>query len=478
VTHTPHAWQLAAAEAYQHLGGVVVGLPPGAGKSYAAALIARECPRPLVIAPAAVIPQTRAMFEAYGVATADARHCAPAGRVAPVTKAAFASYTWLQRAEQADFFERFAPTDILMDEFHEVRNVGRNSAAKRLERYLIAHPAVRVGVFSASLVTDRLRDWAHGFTWALRGGARAAGIPPTRFGVEALEERYSEDPESYRAFLVRLGATPGVFLEVDGLPGYTGDVRVSLIEREPALTLPADWSLPDGYLLTSPAEASWVAKALAWGWWPKRTPRPSEAYLEARRAWSRVVQSVVATGAADTESQVRALRPEAYAAWWAVASAEPEGSEEVVWAEDQYLKGFLASQTFARPTIVWAYSRALQARVAALLACPHHGPGGIDQDGVRLDETRAPLVVASIEACHAGWNAQHFAHSLVLDPPSDPEVWRQLIGRTARQGQTSPVVTVEVVVNCAASRQSLRTAIERAKAVGKPNPILQLDGRV
>ena len=127
---------------------------------------------------------------------------------------------------------------------------------------------------------------------------------------------------------------------------------------------------------------------------------------------------------------------------------------------------------------MWADRRALQDRVAAAWDIPLHRELGYDADGVRLDETKEPLVVASIEACHQGLNAQQagFNHSLVLEPPSDPEVWRQLIGRTARQGQTSPVVTVDVVVNCRESEDALRGAIARAKLSGKPNPVLQLDG--
>lgn len=467
---TPHRWQIEASEAYQRLGGVAVDRLPGAGKTWAAALIAKQCRRPLFVGPASVLAQTRAMFREYGV---------PEGLVT------FASYTWLTRAEQHDFFERLQPSDILMDEFQKARGWA-NSARKRLERYLIPNPAVRVGIFSASLVTDRLRDFAYAFTLALRGHARRAGIPPTRAGVEALEARFEADPEAWTRFRQGLADIPGVFLDdpADSAGAYQGEVRVSLIEREPALVLPADWSLPDGYLLVSPAQAAEVSRMLAWGYWPRVTPRPSERYLDARRDWSRVVQSVIANGAADTELQVRSLRPEAYAAWAVVEAAEPVGEAEAVWETLDAIRDIDAHIDFRQgnqglgPTIVWCHHRALQARVAALLACPHHGPGGRDADGVRLDETRAPLVVASIEACHAGLNCQAFSHSLVLEPPSDPEVWRQLIGRTARQGQLSPCVSVEIVVNCSASRRALRTAIERARVSGKPNPIIQLEGKV
>lgn len=460
MSHTPHQWQSEAAEVYQRLGGVFCGMEPGAGKSWACALIAAQCVRPLVVAPASVLPQTRAMFDSYGVSGVE-----------------FRSYTWLTRAAHADYLERFAPTDIIMDEFHECRRIATNSATRRIERYLIAHPAVRVGVFSGSLVTDRLQDFSHGLTWALR---RRAPVPPTRAGVEMLAERFAADPAAWAEFQRRLASTEGVFLDSGGVGRYTGRVVVRVIRREPALTLPDTWELPDGYLLTSPAQAAEVSRLMAWGAWMRVTPRPSERYLAARRAWSHTVRGVIGTGAADTEFQVRALRPEAFAAYVDAEDAEPRGAEEAVWdgtaMKELYFWLLPRVKNTGTPTIVWADRRPLQGAAADLLNCPLHRERGLDADGVRLDETRAPLVVASIEACHQGMNAQAFNHNLVLEPPSDPEVWRQLIGRTARQGQMSPVVTVDIVVNCPASECALRTVIARAKLSGKPNPILQLDG--
>ena len=474
----PHEWQTAAAQAYSRLGGVVVDRSPGAGKTWAAALIAKDCVRPLVIAPAAVIPQTRAMFESYGVPTTEAKWGYCPGP-APV---AFASYTWLTRSAQADFFERYAPTDVLMDEFHECRRLDSNSAAKRLQRYLVANPRVRVGVFSASLVTDRFSDFAHGLRWALRGHASELA-PPTRAGVEMMQERFDADPRAYAAFLARLDSHPGVFRDGDGVGRYDGEVVVRVIRRAPALVLPDTWELPDGYLLVSPAQAAEVSRLMAWGAWLRVTPRPSERYLEARRAWHHTVRGVIATGAADTMEQVQALRPAAYAAWVEAEDLEPVGAEEVVWGSDRIrsqLRGLMwdppRMDRPMRRTIVWADRRALQQRVAAELGCPWHGAKGRDEQGRRIDETDAYPVVASIEACGQSFNCQAFNHSLVLEPPSDPETWRQLIGRTARQGQRSRRVTVDIVVNCPASESALRTAIARAKISGKPNPILQLDG--
>lgn len=476
---TPHPWQSAAAAAYDSLGGIFCGLEPGAGKSFAAALIARKCRRPLVCAPASAIPQTRKMFESYGVETYAAKDGPRDGACA------FASYTWLTQAAQADFFSTFLASDYLLDEFHMVRNLGANgrkpnSAGVRLERDLVARPATRVAVFTGSPMSQAITDFGHGLTWALRGHVRGL-VPRTRSGLEALAEKLELGGERERAaFLARLQTQPGVFLDSGGAGLYQGEVVLRVLRREPALTLGADWRLPDGYYLVSAAQAASVSKQLAWGFWPKVTPRPSERYLEARRTWSRVVRDVIATGAADTDSQVRALRPEAWAAYEAAEAAEPLGTEEAVWETDLGLCNELGlARRAAGPTIVWAHHRALQDRAAALADVPLFREGARDASGTHFPDSRSALAVASIQACHQSLNLQHFNHNVVLEPQADPEVMKQLIGRTARQGQTSPRVTVDLVVACSASENALRESVARAKVIhettGKLNPLLKLE---
>jgi hypothetical protein len=425
-------------------------------------------------APAGVIKQTMAMFRSYGVECAEVRanpHLDWAG------VAAFASYTWLQQAAQAEFFERFRPTDVLLDEFHLCRNLKTNSAAKRLNRYLVANPAVRVAVFTASPWSRGLGDVAPGLRFALR---KRAPLPPTNDGVEMLAERLASDPDARREWFARLAATPGVYLDSDGAGAYQGRVELRVIRREPALTLPDTWELPDGWLLGSASEAAGAARNLAWGFYRTRTPRPTPEFLEARRAWGQVVRRVTERGAADTESQVRELRPDEWAAYQAVADRQPPYREEAVWKGPSQLRSLVSGQPDG--TIIWANSVELQRRVSSLLGVPWHHEQGEDADGVRLDEATAPVVVASMRACSVGFNPQaRFHHNLVLEPLADQELMKQLVARTARQGQPRDVVTVDLVLNCREAEFALTESIRRARiayeATGKKNPLLQLEGR-
>lgn len=473
----PHEWQTAAIAAYDRCGGVFVGADAGTGKTYAAAEIARRCRRPLVVAPASAIPQTRAQFESYGLHTIMAKDALEDGLHGEV---AFASYTWMTRQAQAEFISQYAPTDILMDEFHEARGL-HNSARKRIERYLIADPAVRVGVFTASPMSRDVSDMAFGLRWALR--SRVDGIiPRTDAGLEALVERMSWDDDFVARWRAELLATDGVFMNVVG-GQYPGDVHIRAIRRDPMMTLPDTWELPDGYLIESAAYASVVARQMAYGYWPSVQPRPSERYLEARRRWYSTVRRITESGAGiDTEAQVREVRPDEYAQWAAVAAAEgPLAEPRLVWDRSArtYLRGIVSS--VPERTLVWAHHRALQEQAAYVLDAPLFREGGYGPDGMYLPDYRGPVAVASIEACHQSLNLQHFHHNVVLEPMADPEMWRQLIGRTARQGQTSPEVHVAVVVNSPYADQSLRTALARARstmqATGKSNHLLQLENQ-
>lgn len=475
VNWQPHKWQLDAANDYEMLGGIFIGLDPGAGKSFAFAKIAQRCRRPLVVAPAAAIKQTMAQFESYGVPCFQAKDWVGANGVA------FASYTWLTRAEQADFFEFFAPTDVLMDEFHMARGLG-NSARKRLERYLVANPAVRVGISTASPMSSRVHDFAFGLHWALRSGVRGL-VPQLASGLDRLQETLDRNSAARDAFRARLEATPGVYLDVGDVGRYLGAVQLRVVRQEPALVLPPTWETPSGFLIESAAHAAVVEKQLAWGWYYDTDPRPSAGYCAARKRWGGVVRRCIDQGLADTEYQVRALRLEEYRYWHDNQLAEgPLVEPTPVWAAPLRMPpvGVLPRA----PSLVWAKSQALQDAASIELGSPlfregGYSRGGYVKGGEYLPNYRGPRAVASIDACYQSLNLQHFSHNLVLEPPSDPEVWKQLIGRTARQGQLAERVTCDVVINCPASERALRTAIERASVVyeltGKRNPLLTIE---
>lgn len=331
-------------------------------------------------------------------------------------------------------------------------------------------------------------DWGHLANWALR---QHSPVPRLRSAREQLAERMQRDPAAREAFRKQLENAPGmVGASIDA--EYRGVVELRVVRREPALILPDTWETPSGFLIESAAHAAQVERQLAWGYYYDTDPRPSEAYVAARRRWGGVVRRAVDQGLADTEFQVRALRPEEYALWAEAQAAEGELAEptpqpvspNAIREALQLLPNDTEHDYYAEPpaapALVWADSRALQDYAAYYGRAPLFREGGRERaTGVYLPDYRGPRAVASIEACHQSLNLQHFSHNLVLEPPADPEVWRQLVGRTARQGQTAPRVTCDIVVNCRAAERALRSALDRARLTyeitGKSNPLLLLE---
>jgi hypothetical protein len=475
----PHQWQVDATEAYFELGGVVVWLDPGVGKTYVAAQIAARCVRPLLLTPAP--RQALVQFRSYGVAAhlaseQEHTHHEPGS-------CAIATYAWLTQKKQADWIARYRPSDILMDEYHMVRGLG-HSARRRIEQYLVSDSAVRVAVFTGSPMSGRLHDFAYGLTWALRSRARGL-VPQLRAGMDALEAHFeAAGPTAREAFRARLAATPGVFLDVDA-GRYQGEVRFRVLRPPdgPVAELPDTWLLPggDGVLIESAAHAAEVDRQLAWGYYLEARPRPSEGYREARRRWGGVVRRVVLSGVVHTEAQVRDVEPAEYARWAAAQATEgPVADPQPVWLPGAGRRLDWAAHQLSEPaTLVWAQHRALQHAMAEVLDAPLHrgecrGPEGM------LPTDHGTTAVLSIPSCYQSYNLQtHYYRNLLLEVNPDPEVLKQLIGRTARQGQTSLHVDVDVVLNGRGAVRALTTALTRAKLVqeltGKTNPILNIN---
>lgn len=469
----PHQWQLDAAQAYADLGGVFIGLDPGVGKTYALALIAQRDPDGTVLCTPAP-RQAVAQLRSYGVPAYEAAR-GPGEGVAVVT------YAWLTREAHADFFETVRPRHVLLDEYHMVRGLG-HSARRRLERYLVEHLAVRVAVATGSPMSGRLHDFAYGLTWALRSHVRHL-VPQLRSGLDALDELLNRSPSAREDFRRRLTETPGVFLDVEA-GQYTGKIEFSVTRLDPVAVLPNTWTTPSGVLIESAAHAAEVERQLAWGFYLDAQPPPSRRYLDARRRWGATVRRAIEHGLADTEVQVRAVEPEAYAVWLAEVEREgPVAEPAPVWlpgAAERFEWLARRVAAYAKPPLIWAEHRGLQERVSRSLALPLHREGCRSAStGVLPTEHDSPAVL-SVDACYQSYNLQTTrSTNLILEPQADPEIMKQLIGRTARQGQLEPVVTVDLALSGPRAEATLRAAIARAKLVnemtGKNNPLLTLE---
>lgn len=422
-----HDWQAQAVEEYFRFGGAFLAMPVGAGKTTVAATIAARCERPVLLAPARGLVGLRELFPGA---------------------CAFRSHTMMCTRASEGWLEAYQPTDILVDEAHLLRNISTNTAARRLNRYLVGASHVKVLWMTGTPIRRSLADCVHGLRFALRG---RAPLPTTRNGLTAFIERVDASEWEQEAFYEELRRRPGVFL--DSAPSYDGAIELCVVRRKPAL-------VPDE------ASEHWERGPAAWGVRYHCVPPLSDEFRAARCAWNREVDYLIGAGACDTEAQARLVRPDLYAAYTAVEDREPEHEHSAEWVDDSALREAL--HNVGPGTLVWAHHKAIQERAAQILGCARE-PGG-------------DVAVLSIARHSTSLNLQRYNENLILEPPADAATIDQLIGRTARQGQLSPYVRATFVCAHDGAVRALTTAVQRAKLVlattGNRSPLLQLEGRI
>lgn len=420
-----HEWQQASIAAYFDYGGAFIAMPVGAGKSTVAAEIARRCEKPCVLAPARGILQLEEMF-------------------ANAPDAVFKSHTAMCRAAADGWLEENAFSDVIIDEAHMLKNISTNTAARRLNRYLVENPAVRVCWITGTPIARSLGDAVHGLRFALR---KRAPLPSTREGIRRLVAQVDGSEQAQLLFFDQLKNTPGVF--IDTAPSYDGEIQLTVVHRDAVLPLDED-------------AAYWERGPAAWGVKYRVDPPFSDAFRAARREWNATVQYLIDARSCDTEEQARSVRPELYAKYRAVADAEPDYQQVVEWADDSALRQVL---TDVQPgTLVWAHHRAVQEKAAEILGCARE-PGG-------------PIAVLSMKSHSTVLNLQQYHTNIVLEMLPEADLMNQLIGRTARQGQRSPVVRVDLVCAGQHARKTLARAVFRANLIrnttGTSNPLCRL----
>lgn len=436
-----HPWQTAAIADFARLGGVFCAQPAGAGKTYVIAGCARQGTRPVVLVRRSGLKQTKAKLESYGV-----------------THAQFITYGILSR--NPTLLTALNPDVLLCDEADMLKNVRKAAWAKQIALFLHHEPHVRVGMFTGSIMHKSVVDYAHFLAWALR---KRSPAPRTTSGIERWALWADANP---REWLQTLRNTPGVY--IDGTASWGGEITLSVTRLQPAA--PDDYeraqttsTAPDGWALEDKWSRDELLRQLAWGWWNARNPRPSPELIEARRVWMRYVRDAIAYGHALTESMARGVYPDAWAKFCAVLACEPAGEPVAEWLAEP-----TADLPWRPGTIWWVHHGALGERLSAKYGFPYHREGTLDEQGTPLREQTAPVVIASISACHREIDGlQHrYDHNVILEPPQDARVWQQLIARTARQGRdVSRSVSVEVVLRCPEHERAFKSALEQARTI-------------
>ena len=438
-----HSWQTAAIADFARLGGVFCAAQAGSGKTYVIAGCARQGARPVVLVRRSGLKQTKAKLESYGV-----------------THAQFITYGILSR--NPTLLAALNPDVLLCDEADVLKRVRKSAWARQVATYLHDNPATRVGVFTGSIMHKSVVDYAHFLAWALR---KRSPAPRTTSGIERWALWADANP---REWLTALRNTPGVY--IDGLASWGGEITLAITRLPPAA--PDDYeraqttsTAPDGWVFDDKWSRDELLRQLSWGFYLARNPRPSPELIEARRVWARYVRQAIEYGHALTESMARSVYPDAYAKYCAVAAGEPAGEPTPEWLSDW---GDLPEEWSRPGSIWWVHHGALGERLSAEFGYPYHREGTLDATGLPLREQTAPVVIASISACHREIDGlQHrYDHNVILEPQQDARIYQQLLARTARQGRdVSRSVSVEVVLRCPEHERAFTSALEQARTI-------------
>jgi hypothetical protein len=443
---SPHEWQQRAQVDFQRLGGLFCGMPVGSGKSWVGAKCAATGSRSVVIVPAALLEQAVEQYREYGV-----------------TQARFISYSKISR--NAEILRELNPDVLILDEAHNLKNVTSSAWGRRIARFLHERPQCRVVAMTGSIMHRSARDYLPLLVWALR---KNPFVRANSTSIERVAEWADAHP---REWLDKLRACPGVY--IDGAPSWGGEITLSVTKLPPAAPLEYERAraglAPDGWALPDPLSRREVCSQLAWGFCRVRDPRPSERLLQAQRAWAAQVRQALDYRLADTELGARAVYPLAYAEYRRVVESEPVGGERDEWFASDFPLDIPGAKTTAIPgTILWCHHQALGEHVSRRMGIPYHHEGALDADGTYLGDQTAPVVIASIGACHRGVDGvQHrYDHNVILEPPQDARIWQQLLGRTARQGRdVSRSVSVEVVLRCSEHEAAFKAALNQARGI-------------
>lgn len=446
----------------------------------------------LVLLPASLIPEAWKERPAY-----EAQFNLPEPPV-------YMSYEMLSHRNHVHRLTELAPSVILCDEAHRLRNTKTAAVAKRVQRYLRRNPDTVFAPMSGTFTGGSLLDYAHLARWALGSGcplpvdrpileawSRVMDVdtkePPTAVDYRRVEplKAWAGEDKPRRALYKRVTSAPGMIFSEEA----SSDQPIYLTEWKPSVPrsvkdaldkLDASWLLPDDTEVIDQLRAATAAKQVSLGFymrwkWPVRG-EVDHKWLKLRSDYYREVRAVCGRGKegyetvglveraiASADTYIPGVLYDAHRKWKAIEGrAEP--IPEAVWFDESTIQ---AAVDLAReqpsPTIIWYQNICVgEALVRAGVAT------AFAKDPVPADD----VVALSIAAHGTGLNLQRFNRNIVLQVPGNPGTWEQMIGRTHRAGQTQPVY-VTVLLATAPVRSSWSKAKARARYVEETTGMAQ-----
>lgn len=159
---------------------------------------------------------------------------------------------------------------------------------------------------------------------------------------------------------------------------------------------------------------------------------------------------------------------------WAEVKNQVEPDPRVRWI-DEFLARDAAQWAKENRGIVWCQTSAFGRKVAQLAGIPYHG-GGPNAEARIMAEDGSRSIVVSIRAHGSGRDGLQlrFYKQLIAEIPSSGDVFEQLLGRLAREGQEAETVETDIYMHVGEIKDAMRKAMMYAEFIEATTPNRQL----
>jgi hypothetical protein len=492
-------------------GGAFVPVRVAGGKTLISLLAPRVLPeraaRPLLLVPAALEEKTRRAHRALSV------HWQIPGFYRILT------YQRLGQRDGAKILGQFAPTMIVADEAHYLKNT-RAGVTKVVGAWMRHAPSTAFVALTGTVSKRSILDFAHVAQWALRLGTPVpVDFHAVRSWANVLDERRRKDDEdepevgalealmdpaeleakdvnaARSAFRRRFVSCPGIVTAAE--PPVDLPVIVEALSPEvPAEIRHAQqrirdtWETPDGEIFEE-AVALWrhnreLARGFCYVWDP---PPPLEWKI-ARRAYRKAVQEILREnrrGLHVPSAVVDAIREGHYphavgalAEWERIRDSFVPRTR-AVWLSDYAVRA--VADHLARepaPALVWVEHRELGEALATATGAPFYSREARDRRGRSIMDHHRGHAIASIHSVKEGFDLQRqFSRLVYVAAPTTAVAVEQTIGRVRREGQPADEIRARWFLACPedwiALDGALKDAQFTASTLGQDQAILSAD---